>query len=125
MRIIVADDDADGAEAMAMLLSMEGHEVRCTGDGGQALALTPEFNPHVLLVDLSMRGVTGIEVASALKSDPRRAHMLMIAVTGWGTDEKRAEALAAGFDHFCLKPTDVETVARLIADASAAGVFAD
>jgi CheY-like chemotaxis protein len=125
IRIMVADDDVDGAEGMAMLLTMDGHDVRVAGDGRQALALVGEFKPHVLLVDLGMREFNGLEVASQLKEDPRRNRMLMIAVTGWSTDEKRAAALAAGFDHYFVKPADFDSLGRIIGKASASGVFTD
>ena len=123
VRIVVADDNIDAAQAMAMLLGLDGYDVRCAGDGSQTLEMVRDFKPHVLLVDLSMGELSGLEVATELNRDPRRKHMLVIAVTGWQSPDNRDRALAAGFDHYFVKPADPDTIAMLIADSRAAGRF--
>ncbi len=94
-RILVADDNADSAESMALLLGFDGHEVRCATDGVEALRLYEEFRPDVVVLDISMPLMDGYEVARRIRAlDPLR-HPLLIAVSGWarGSDVERIAGL--------------------------------
>jgi CheY-like chemotaxis protein len=119
-RVLVADDSRDSAESMGMLLELAGHEVRLAYDGQEALELADSFRPDVILLDIGLPKLDGFEVASRLRQDHRHDRMLLMAVTGYGTDGDRDRARAAGFDHHLVKPVDPRTLRDLIAGYGAA-----
>jgi signal transduction histidine kinase/ActR/RegA family two-component response regulator len=114
-RILIADDNADLAESMAMLLRLEGHEVRIALDGSSALDLAEEFEPNAALLDIGMPGLNGYELARELRSHRNGHGLLLIAATGYGQPEDRVRTEAAGFDFHMVKPLDPQTVAAEIA----------
>jgi signal transduction histidine kinase/ActR/RegA family two-component response regulator len=114
-RILIADDNADLAESMAMLLRLEGHEVRVALDGSSALDLAEEFEPNAALLDIGMPGLNGYEVARELRSRRNGHGLLLIAATGYGQPEDRVRTEAAGFDFHMVKPLDPQIVAAEIA----------
>jgi len=114
-RILVADDNRDAAESLAMLLEMAGHEVRVAHLGRAALALAQVFRPDTALLDIGMPDLSGYEVAQSLRAEPWAANIRLIALTGWGQDSDRRRALEAGFDHHLIKPVDPDQLAGLIA----------
>jgi CheY-like chemotaxis protein len=103
-RIMVVDDDADGAETLAIVLRSAGHDVRVAGDGPAALEVAMDFRPEVVFLDVGMPGMDGYETARQLRGKPDMDKALLVALTGYGqvTDRQRAEE--AGFDHFLVKP---------------------
>jgi signal transduction histidine kinase len=113
-RILVVEDNADSADGLAALLLLDGHVVRTENDGPSAVAAAGEFRPDVILLDIGLPGMSGYEVARALRSDPRVATALLVAVTGYGQDEDRARSSDAGFDHHLVKPLRPEAIARLL-----------
>ncbi len=117
-RILVADDNRDAAESLAMLLEMAGHEVRVANLGRAALSLAQVFRPDTALLDIGMPDMSGYEVAQCLRGEPWAANILLIALTGWGQDSDRRRALEAGFDHHLIKPIDPDQLAGLIAGGS-------
>jgi CheY-like chemotaxis protein len=114
-RVLVADDNHDSAESLGMLLEMAGHEVRLAYDGQEALESAGHFLPDVMLLDIGLPKLDGFEVASRLRRDSRHDRMLLVAVTGYGTDSDRERARAAGFDHHLMKPVDPRALSDLIA----------
>jgi len=114
-RILIADDNRDAAESLAMLLEMAGHEVRVAHLGRAALALAQVFRPDTALLDIGMPDLSGYEVAQSLRAEPWAANIRLIALTGWGQDSDRRRALEAGFDHHLIKPVDPDQLAGLIA----------
>ncbi len=115
LRILVADDNRDSADGCAMLLEMAGHEVRTAYSGPDALALAAELRSHVALLDIGMPGMNGYEVAHAIRAAEWGRDVLLVAVTGWGQEEDRRRATAAGFDHHCVKPIDLDSLGPLLA----------
>ncbi|HTU68000.1 MAG TPA: ATP-binding protein [Steroidobacteraceae bacterium] len=113
-RILVADDNRDAAESLAMLLEMSGHEVRVAHLGRAAVSLAQVFRPDTALLDIGMPDISGYEVAEALRAEPWAANLRLIALTGWGQDSDRRRALEAGFDHHLIKPVDPDRLAELI-----------
>jgi CheY-like chemotaxis protein len=113
-RILVADDNRDAAESLAMLLEMAGHEVRVAHLGRAALSLAQVFRPDTALLDIGMPDMSGYEVAESLRREPWAANIRLIALTGWGQDSDRRRALEAGFDHHLIKPVDPDKLAALI-----------
>lgn len=119
-RILVADDNQDAANSLAMILGLGGHEVRVAHDGRAALSLAKSFRPDTVLLDIGMPLLTGYEVAQALRQEPWAAGMCLVALTGWGQESDRQRAIAAGFDHHLTKPVDTGVLEALISgDVSA------
>ncbi len=119
-RVLIADDNRDAADSLALLLELSGHEVRVAHLGYTALSLAQTFRPNVALLDIGMPDLSGYEVARALRNEPWATEMQLIALTGWGQDDDRRRALEAGFDHHLTKPVEPDHLARLIASRSAA-----
>jgi CheY-like chemotaxis protein len=115
-RVLIADDNRDAAESLSMLLELEGHEVRVAHLGHAAFALAQEFRPDTAVLDIGMPDLSGYELASMLRREPWAAHLQLIALTGWGQDHDRRNALEAGFDHHLIKPVDPQRLAKLLAD---------
>jgi CheY-like chemotaxis protein len=113
-RIVVADDNRDGAESLAMLLQVMGHEARTAHDGEEALALVSEFRPDVVLLDIGMPKLNGYETARGIRREPWGRDMILIALTGWGQEEDRRRALEAGFNCHMVKPVDIDALEKLL-----------
>jgi CheY-like chemotaxis protein len=107
-RVIVADDNRDAADALAMLLELSGHEVRVAHGGRAALSLAQTFRPDVAILDIGMPDLSGYDVAAQLRREPWGGAIVLIALTGWGRDDERQRATAAGFDQHMTKPVDPE-----------------
>lgn len=115
LRILVADDNADAAETLSLLLESMGHEVRHVLDGEAAVAAVPEFDPQLLLLDIGMPRLNGYETCSRIRALPGGAGRTLVAVTGWGQPQDRERARDAGFDQHLVKPVDVDRLVNLIA----------
>lgn len=113
-RIVVADDNEDSAQSFALLLSFSGHEVRIAHDGAAALRAVREYRPDFAFLDIGMPGLTGYEVAQAVRSESWGHEIKLIAVTGWGQPEDTQRARSAGFDRHLVKPIDPAEVDRLL-----------
>lgn len=113
-RILVADDNPDIADTIAELLELDGHEVRVAYDGQQALTLFQSYGPEIVISDIGMPGLTGHQLARAIRATPTGQAVRLIAMTGWGQAQDQAEALAAGFDHHLTKPADMQTLYALV-----------
>jgi signal transduction histidine kinase len=113
-RILVADDNRDAAESLAMLLEMAGHEVRVAHLGQAAVSLAQVFRPDTALLDIGMPDMSGYEVAENLRREPWAAGIQLIALTGWGQESDRRRALEAGFDHHLVKPIDPDQLVGLM-----------
>lgn len=115
LRILVVDDNEDAAESLAMLLSLSGHQMRIAHSGEAALIAVREFEPDVAFIDIGLPGLNGYEVARRLRADPdTRTTLRLIALTGWGTDEDRKRAYAAGFDFHLVKPADLDGITAIL-----------
>jgi signal transduction histidine kinase/CheY-like chemotaxis protein len=118
-RILVVDDNLDSAESLATLLQFAGHDVRVAHDGPGALKAAKEFLPDVVLLDIGMPGMSGYQVARKLREEPELRHVMLVAQTGWGQEEDRHRAKAAGFDYFLIKPIVPRELHGLIARLAA------
>ena len=112
-RILVVDDNRDAAESLSMLLHARGHDVRVAYDGLEAVGAAIAFQPDVVLLDIGLPKLYGYDAARRIR-DARGDGVLLVAVTGWGQEEDRRRAKAAGFDHHLTKPVDPEAISRLI-----------
>jgi PAS domain S-box-containing protein len=124
-RIVVADDNRDSLEALALLLRMKGHEVTTAVDGVDALGKIVATCPDVVLLDIGMPGMDGYEVARQVRREPWGKHMLLVALTGWGQESDRRAAYEAGFDLHLTKPADSEVLESLITSRRPAEDVAD
>jgi signal transduction histidine kinase/DNA-binding response OmpR family regulator len=113
-RILVVDDNFDAAESIAMFLMISGNEVKTVPDGPQALACAPVYVPEVVVLDIGLPGMDGYEVAARLRELPQTASALLIALTGYGQENDKNRAKAAGFDAHLIKPTDPGALVDLI-----------
>ena len=113
-RILIADDNRDAAESLAMLLSLDGHEVTVVHDGQQAWAAFQTGRPEIALLDIGMPVLSGYEVARRVRQGSLGRAVTLIAITGWGQDGDKARALAAGFNHHFTKPIEPEMLAELL-----------
>jgi PAS domain S-box-containing protein len=113
-RVLIADDNRDAAESLAMLLEMDGHVVTVVHDGRQALASIEASRPDVALLDIGMPEIDGYEVARRVRGDTRNRQLLLIAVTGWGQESDKVRASAAGFDLHFTKPVEPQRLIELL-----------
>jgi CheY-like chemotaxis protein len=102
-RILIVEDHPTMREAMRLVLEGEGFDIDEASDGAQALAAVQEERPDLVLLDMSIPGVSGPEVLAAVKSDPSTSEVRVIVVTATG-EEGRAAAMAGGADHYFTKP---------------------
>jgi PAS domain S-box-containing protein len=115
-RVLLVDDHADTAESLAMVLKAEGHEVRTAPDGATALEVAGAYRPEVVLLDIGLPRMDGYEVARRLRAQAGPTRVLLIALTGYGQEEDRRRAAAAGFDAHLVKPADLTTLRALLGE---------
>ncbi len=113
-RILLADDNRDAADSMAMLLELNGHEVIVAYSGSQALQLGRQHRPDVAVLDIGMPDMSGYEVARTARAEEWGRNIFLIALTGWGQAEDKEKARAAGFDKHLTKPVDPDKVHELL-----------
>jgi two-component system CheB/CheR fusion protein len=112
-RILVIDDNADAAEALAMLLSIDGHEVAVRLDGASGIAAAPSFRPEIILLDIGLPDMDGYSVAKRLRQDDTGDTFTLVALTGYGLPTDRVRSAEAGFDHHLTKPVELDELNRL------------
>ena len=103
-RVLIADDNLDAAEVLSSLLEAMGHDVRVAHDGVEALAVGAAFEPEVVLLDLGMPVMDGLETARQMRQQPWGQRATLVAVTGWGQQRDRERTTEAGFDAHFVKP---------------------
>jgi signal transduction histidine kinase len=114
IRILVVDDNQDSADSLGLLLKLMGNEVRVVHDGRAAVEVANEFEPRVLLLDIGLPDLNGLEAAKRIRQQPWARQALMIAVTGWGEAVDRQRSKQAGFDHHLVKPLDPDVLTNLL-----------
>jgi PAS domain S-box-containing protein len=116
-RVLVVDDSHDAAEALAMLLAFEGHEIYKAHDGTDAVRTAERVRPEVVLMDIGLPIVNGYEACRRIRDHAWGAAIVMVAITGWGHEDAREESRAAGFDVHLVKPVDHDELLRVVASA--------
>jgi signal transduction histidine kinase/CheY-like chemotaxis protein len=114
-RILLADDNKDAAESLAIILRLEGHEVELAHDGVAAWQAFAKSRPDVALLDIGMPRSNGYEVARQIRAAPEGGGVLLVAITGWAQDSDKVQSRDAGFDHHLTKPIEPETLIDLLA----------
>jgi signal transduction histidine kinase/CheY-like chemotaxis protein len=113
-RVLVVDDNHDGADSLGFLLRSLGCEVKVVYSGTEALEMLEPYQPTVVLLDIGMPGMDGHEVARRIRRQPRFGNLMLIALTGWGQEKDLNRTREAGFDHHLIKPADVEALETLL-----------
>jgi CheY-like chemotaxis protein len=114
-RILIVDDNEDGATSLSMLLNLVGHQTFTANDGHEALSAFERIRPDVALLDIGLPGINGFEVARRIRELPFGREAVLIAVTGWGQEDDRSRSRAAGFDAHLVKPVNHEELTKLLA----------
>ncbi len=113
VRVVVVDDVADAAEALAATLALSGYKVWIASDGAAALALVETHHPHCVLLDIGMPGMDGNELTRTLRSR-YGDDIVLIAVTGREHDDERVSDTFARVDHYLQKPVDPDVLRKLL-----------
>jgi len=122
LRVLIADDNQDAAESLAMLLALEGCEVRTAYDGEAAVSVAQLFRPQVALLDMMMPKLDGCATARALRQQRGGDELCLIALTGRGQEQDKRQTDAAGFAAHLTKPVDPSRLRRLLAQARTNGM---
>jgi CheY-like chemotaxis protein/two-component sensor histidine kinase len=115
-RVLIVDDNRDAAAMLAEMLAAFGYETRFVHDGPSAFLVAEQFQPHIALLDLGLPVIDGFEVARRFAESPRLRRTRLVAVTGYGQVQDRAQSARAGFAAHLVKPVDVEQL-RTVLDA--------
>lgn len=114
LRVLVADDNRDAADTLTDLLRLDGHVVETVYDGVSAVERFATFSPALALLDIGLPGLSGHDVARAIRKGPGGGDATLVALTGWGQEEDRRRSKEAGFDEHLVKPLDPEDLARVL-----------
>lgn len=114
-RILVVDDNRDGADSLAMMLRLLGNDVAIANDGLEAIDRAEELRPHVIFMDLGMPALDGYEATRRIRERPWGGAVTIIALTGWGQESDRARSQAAGCNGHFVKPVSLSDLQRLLA----------
>jgi CheY-like chemotaxis protein len=114
LRVLVADDNCDGADILSMILKLWGHGVCVAYAGSAALQLAFAYQPDVLLLDVAMPRLSGYDLARRIRREACFEDALLIAVTGYADQAHRLLGEAAGFDHYLVKPFEVSDLEKLL-----------
>ena len=114
-RVLIVDDNQDGAESLAVLLQLGGHETHTAHDGQQAIEDAERLRPDIVLLDIGLPRLNGYEVCRRIREQPWGKELSMVAVTGWGQQEDRRRSQEAGFDTHIVKPVEPEALMDLLA----------
>jgi CheY-like chemotaxis protein len=114
--VLVVEDHRDTADVLCLWLRMLGHDARVAYSGTDGVQQATSWRPDVVVCDIGLPGIDGFEVARRLRRQPGTEQALLVAVTAYGGEEDRKRGLAAGFDHYFVKPVDPAHLRHLLAD---------
>jgi len=116
-RILVVDDNKDGAFTLAMMLKLMGNDTQTAHDGLEALAVSEAFRPDVILMDIGMPKLDGYDACRRIREQPWADGVVLVALTGWGQEEDRQKSKDAGFNGHLVKPVDHAALMKLLASS--------
>jgi CheY-like chemotaxis protein len=119
LRILVADDNRDAAQTLAIMLRFEGHEVRTAYDGLEVLSTGQLFQPELVFLDIGMPVLDGYQTARQIRAQPWGKHVHLVALTGWSQETDRQQSVASGFQDHIVKPADADQLKAVIDRARA------
>ena len=123
LKVLIVEDNRDARTTLRMLLTLgHGHEVLEADEGAAAVQRALDERPDVALIDLGLPGLDGLEVARRIRAVRGRDEIYLVALTGYGEQEDRVRAEAAGFDVHFVKPVDMPALAKLLAEVAAARI---
>ena len=114
LRVLIVDDNEDAATTLGRLLTLLGREVRVVHDGPRAIAEVVRFEPRVILMDLGMPGMDGLETAKHIRARAAGDDIILIALTGWGQDQDRQRTEDAGFSAHLVKPVNIDQLESVL-----------
>lgn len=115
-RVLIVDDNDAAADMLGRVVRMLGHEVSRASDGQQGIEVAADFKPDVILMDLGMPKMNGLDAARHIRKQPWGKNTLLVALTGWGQDDDRRRTKDAGFDHHLVKPAEPAELRNLFAN---------
>lgn len=114
MRVMIVEDNDALAQTTGWLVEAMGYDYRLARSGTEALAVAGEYQPHVMMLDIGLPGMSGYDLCRTLRQNPVLKTTVFIAQTGWGQDEHRQMARDAGFHHHLVKPLSFDTLEKLL-----------
>ena len=121
-KVLVVDDERDGAEGMAMFFRCLGHETATANNGLEALEVSARFKPDAVILDIEMPLMDGFQAARAMRDRATGAKPLLVAVTALAGDDVAARAKSCGFDFYLAKPVNLESLRALVEQARPASL---
>jgi len=115
LKVVVADDNVDSVESLAVLLTLDGHQVSIAHDGLTTVQLTTDMQPDVAILDLGLPGIDGYEAAARMRALPCGGNLVLVALSGYAQPRDRQRSQQAGFDLHLAKPLDLERLRDLLA----------
>ena len=112
--ILIVDDNESNLRLMQAILDAEGYPVKSAMDASEALVLLEDWQPDLILMDLQMPGIDGLELTRRLKNDPRYRQIVVVALTAYAMKGDEEKALAAGCDGYITKPIDTRMLPAII-----------
>ena len=114
--ILIVDDNPVNMKLIRVLLAGEGYEVRTAADAPEAMIVLKDFHPRLILMDIQLPGIDGLELTRRLKADPATRDIAVLGLTAYAMKGDEERILAAGCDGYIPKPVDTRTLPQLIAD---------
>ena len=118
VRVLIVDDNIDATSGLSRLLQLDGYDIRVAHDGRTALVIAAAYQPQFVLLDIGLPDLDGYEVARNLRGDPRHRDVVIIGISGYGEEDHRDRAQAAGFDHHLVKPIDLDALRAILGHES-------
>ena len=112
--ILIVDDNPVNMKLIRILLTGEGYDARTASDAGEALEVLKEFSPRLILMDIQLPGMDGLELTRRLKADPVTRDITILGLTAYAMKGDEEKILAAGCDGYVSKPIDTRTLPELI-----------
>ena len=112
--MLVVEDNRDAADSLQLLLEITGCEVRVAYTGPAGVAAAVEMVPDLVICDIGLPGISGYEVARRIRAECRGGRPVLVALTGYGDEGGRRQAVEAGFDHHFTKPVDPAALGQLL-----------
>ncbi len=114
LRVLIVDDNPDGAKSLSLILSLSGHDTRTAFDGLEGIELAESFRPDLILLDIGLPKLNGFETCRRIRQKPWGKDMFIIAVTGWGQEEDRRRSEQAGFNMHTVKPVNFDELEKIL-----------